>query len=57
MSDQAHFSVFYCYICSLPVVFTAKAKVDDNGKAVHEDCYVRQLTTQEPRQEKPLNAR
>lgn len=28
-----------CPICSLPVIIE-KCKTDENGKAVHEECYV-----------------
>ena len=50
MSDQAHFNV-PCAICNQPVVIDSKSsKANEFGKAVHEDCYVIQLTSEEPKQ-------
>lgn len=43
MSGQAQFSV-PCSICGKPVDLTAKAKADESGKPVHENCYVMQVT-------------
>jgi len=51
MSDQAHYSVFYCPICKLPVVLTAKTKTDDAGQAVHEHCYLSEITSKRQEQE------
>jgi len=50
MSDQAHFSV-PCAICNQPVVFDSRSsKANEAGKAVHEDCYVIQITGDELKQ-------
>jgi hypothetical protein len=32
-----------CKICAEPVVLTVDLSADENGKAVHEDCYVRHI--------------
>jgi hypothetical protein len=34
-----------CKICAEPVVLTVELSADENGKAVHEDCYVKQVTS------------
>jgi hypothetical protein len=34
------FSVLHCPICAEPVDLSA----DENGKAVHEECYVKRIT-------------
>jgi hypothetical protein len=39
MSDQAHYSVFFCDICALPVVIDSRTtKTNEAGKVVHESC-------------------
>jgi hypothetical protein len=48
MSDQAHYSVFFCNICALPVVTDSRTiKTDEAGKVVHESCYVEKITRDE----------
>jgi hypothetical protein len=32
-----------CKICAQPVDLTVDLSADENGKAVHEDCYVKRL--------------
>jgi hypothetical protein len=39
-----HFPEISCTICSKPVDLTVDLYADENGKAVHEDCYVKQTT-------------
>jgi hypothetical protein len=34
-----------CVICSKPVDLGADLSADENGKAVHADCYVERMTT------------
>jgi hypothetical protein len=37
---------FICYICREPLsLVDASTVADEHGKALHEDCYVKQLTT------------
>jgi hypothetical protein len=38
------FTVLHCAICSEPVDLTVDLSADEDGKAVHEDCYVRRIT-------------
>jgi hypothetical protein len=38
------FIVLHCAICSEPVDLTVDVSADENGKGVHEDCYVRRVT-------------
>ena len=33
-----------CHICNKPIDLEADLYTDGDGKAVHEDCYVRQIT-------------
>jgi hypothetical protein len=33
-----------CPICSKPVDLTVDLYADENGKVVHEDCYVKHIT-------------
>jgi hypothetical protein len=33
-----------CRICREPVSLTSDTVVDENGKPVHEDCYVKEAT-------------
>jgi hypothetical protein len=33
-----------CTICTTPVDLTVDLSADENGNAVHEDCYVKQIT-------------
>ncbi len=39
------FQEISCALCSTPVDLQVDLHADENGKAVHEDCYVKQLTT------------
>ena len=34
-----------CTICAKPVDLTVDLSADENGKAVHEDCYVKHITS------------
>ncbi len=34
-----------CLICSKPVDLTADLSADENGKAVHTECYVKRITS------------
>jgi len=34
-----------CKLCSKPVDLSADLSADENGKAVHEECYVKQITS------------
>jgi hypothetical protein len=34
-----------CNICSKPVDLTVDLYADENGKAVHSDCYVKRITS------------
>jgi hypothetical protein len=44
---------FNCSICSQPVEL-ATAKTDDNGKVVHEECYVHEMTLMTKRPSEPI---
>ena len=34
-----------CTICAKPVDLQTDLTADENGKAIHEDCYVKQVTS------------
>ena len=34
-----------CVICSKPVDLSVDLSADENGKAVHTECYVKRITT------------
>lgn len=34
-----------CTVCRKPVDLTVDLNADENGKAVHEECYVKQFTS------------
>lgn len=34
-----------CNVCSKPVDLSADLSADENGKAVHEECYVKHITS------------
>jgi hypothetical protein len=34
-----------CALCSKPVELLIDLSADENGKAVHEECYVKRLTS------------
>jgi hypothetical protein len=36
-----------CRICHEPVSLKLDTVTDENGKAVHEDCYVKEITGQD----------
>jgi hypothetical protein len=38
--------MFTCRICSKPLHLETDTRTDEEGKAVHEECYVRHVTTQ-----------
>jgi hypothetical protein len=39
------FSVFHCVICVDAVDLTVDLSADENGQAIHEDCYVKHITS------------
>jgi len=39
------FSEIPCAICNKAVNLSADLTADENGKAVHEECYVNQITS------------
>ena len=41
--------IFTCRICNKPLQLETDTRTDDDGKAVHEECYVKHLTAQPPR--------
>ena len=44
MSDQAQFR-FLCRICGEPLSMISGTVTDEDGQAVHEQCYVQQVLT------------
>jgi hypothetical protein len=36
-----------CTICTKPLDLTVDLYADENGKAVHENCYVQRITNQD----------
>ena len=36
--------IFTCRICSKPLELETDTRTDEDGKAVHEECYVKHLT-------------
>jgi hypothetical protein len=38
--------IFTCRICSKPLQLETDTRTDEDGKAVHEECYVKRLTAQ-----------
>jgi len=38
--------IFTCRICSEPLQLETDIRTDEDGKAVHEECYVKRLTAQ-----------
>jgi hypothetical protein len=39
-----HFPEISCAICAKPVDLQMDLSANENGRAVHEDCYVKQIT-------------
>lgn len=39
------FSEIPCVLCRQPVNLSADLTADENGKAVHEECYAKQITS------------
>lgn len=39
-----HFQEIPCKVCSQPVDLQADLCADENGQAIHEDCYVKRVT-------------
>jgi hypothetical protein len=37
---------FTCRICSKPLQLETNTRTDEDGKAVHEECYVKHVTAQ-----------
>jgi hypothetical protein len=46
------FLAITCAICAKPLNLRADLCADENGKAVHEECYVKRITT--PRSRPPV---
>ena len=42
------FSEIPCALCSKPVDLNTDLWADENGKAVHEKCYVKRITSSNP---------
>jgi hypothetical protein len=38
-----------CILCSKPVDLRVDLSADENGQAVHEDCYVKRITNPQSR--------
>jgi hypothetical protein len=38
-----------CKICAKPVDLTVDLYADENGKSIHEECYVKRITTAQAR--------
>jgi hypothetical protein len=45
-----------CTICAEPVDLTVDVYADENGKAIHEDCYVQHLTSSHSNPPAPMMA-
>jgi hypothetical protein len=41
-----------CSICNKPIVLET-SKTDENGKAVHEDCYIKRLASGKKQHDPP----
>jgi len=41
---RSHFPEIPCILCRKPVDLGIDLRADANGKAVHEECYVQQIT-------------
>jgi hypothetical protein len=39
-----HFTEIPCTLCAKPVDLTVDLHADENGKAVHADCYLKHIT-------------
>jgi hypothetical protein len=37
--------IFTCHICNKPLQLETDTRTDEDGKAVHEECYVKHVTT------------
>ena len=42
MPDQPFINIPMCALCDKPIALET-AKADENGKPVHEDCYIKRL--------------
>jgi hypothetical protein len=42
--EKLPFPEIPCVICSKPVNLSADLSADENGKAVHTECYVKRIT-------------
>jgi hypothetical protein len=42
---SSHFPEISCILCSQPVNLRTDLYADENGKAVHEDCYVKKIAS------------
>jgi hypothetical protein len=42
-----------CTLCSKPIDLMVDLCADENGKAVHEDCYFKRITTPRSRRSVP----
>ncbi len=43
--DSRYFPEISCVLCSRPVDLRTDLYADENGKSVHEDCYVKHITS------------
>ncbi len=43
--DSHSFPEMSCVLCSRPVDLRTDLYADENGKSVHEDCYVKRITS------------
>jgi hypothetical protein len=43
--DGRTFPEVSCVLCGRPVDLQTDLTADENGKAIHEDCYVRHITS------------
>jgi len=49
LGEEDEKEIFTCRICNKPLQLETDTRTDEDGKAVHEECYVKHLTTQPPR--------
>ncbi len=50
------FPEILCAICTNPVDLTVDLSTDENGRAVHENCYVRHISTFSNNSPTPMTA-
>jgi len=42
---SSSFPKIFCILCSSPVDLRVDLCADENGKAVHEECYIKKITS------------